>query len=143
MNKERMIETHMQTAELYAGMSRGIRAKVGCVIVTESGVLLPGYNGTPKGFDNALETVDTDTGEFVTKPTVIHAELNCVMKAAREGISVRNARVFVTHSCCVPCAAMLVQAGVDQVYYRQVYKNDDGIKVLREGGIFTKLVEKQ
>jgi deoxycytidylate deaminase len=37
---------HMHTAILYAEKSKAIRKKVGAVIVTNSGVILPGYNGT-------------------------------------------------------------------------------------------------
>ena len=135
---DQMHETYMRSAELWADMSRGIRAKVGAVLVTQSGVVLTGFNGTPPGADNALEDIDRETGEFVTKPNVIHAEMNCILKAAREGVSVIGARVYVTHSPCEQCAAVLASAGVSAVYYRQIYKNDNGIRAL--SGIFTKLL---
>ena len=41
-------EILMQIAELYAQESRATRAKVGAVLVTSTGVLIPGYNGTPQ-----------------------------------------------------------------------------------------------
>jgi dCMP deaminase len=141
MQKDKQKKAYMKTAELYASMSNGIRAKVGCVIVTKTGVILPGYNGTPSGFDNSLEEVDPETGELITKPTVIHAELNCVLKAAKEGISLRDSEVYVTHSCCQSCAAMLVQAGVKKVHYRDIYRDTKGLQVLEEGAIVTERLE--
>lgn len=139
---EKLHETYMQIAELFSNMSEGIRAKVGAVIVTENGVLLPGFNGTPSGSNNALEYIDPKTGDCVTKPCVVHAELNCVMKAAKEGVSVKGSTVYVTHSPCVQCAAMLIQAGVKRVVYRSVYKNTEGIDLLKEQGMFTRLLKR-
>jgi len=143
MAKQELLDNvYMRTAELHASLSNGIRAKVGCAIVTESGVVLTGYNGTPAGLDNSLEYVDNSTGELLTKPGVIHAELNAVLKAAKEGVSVNGATVYVTHSPCEHCAGMLVNAGVKSVLYRQVYKSDAGVQVLKSAGIFTKLLER-
>lgn len=139
--QEQLDAVYMRTAELHASLSKGVRAKVGCAIVTESGVVLTGYNGTPSGLDNNLEYIDNSTGELLTKPGVIHAELNAVLKAAKEGVSVKGSTVYVTHSPCEHCAGMLVNAGVKSVFYRQVYKSDAGVKVLVSAGIFTRLLE--
>lgn len=136
---EELNVVYMRIAKLYSGLSRGIRAKVGACLVTENGVLLPGFNGTPSGTNNDLEFVNED-GEYVTKPCVIHAELNCTLKAAREGISIKNGSAYITHSPCEQCAAMLLQAGIKAVYYGQIYKNDNGVRLLDEAGIFTRLM---
>ena len=61
-------EILMQIAELYAQESRATRAKVGAVLVTSTGVLIPGYNGTPSGWDNTCEA------DNKTLPYVLHAE---------------------------------------------------------------------
>lgn len=126
---------YMGTALLHAGLSKAIRRKVGAVLVTSEGVTLTGYNGTPKGLDNACESIDTSTGELVTKPEVLHAELNCILKAAREGVSVRESTVYVTLSPCVQCAAMLAQSGVKRVVYEQLYRNTEGLDLLEKAGI--------
>lgn len=59
----------MGTALLYAKQSKANRAKVGAVLVTNTGIVIPGYNGTPTGTDNACEYENN-----VTLPSVIHAE---------------------------------------------------------------------
>ena len=105
----------MQIAELYAQESRATRAKVGAVLVTSTGVLIPGYNGTPSGWDNICE-VDNKT-----LPYVLHAEMNCILKCAEEGVSTRGCTIYVTHSPCWHCAACLAQCGVKTVRYKQKY----------------------
>jgi dCMP deaminase len=131
---------HMQQALMYARRSKGVRAKVGALLVTANGVLLPGYNGTAPGRSNDLERVDMETGELVTKTEVIHAELNCIIKAAREGISCKGSTVYVTLSPCEHCAALLVSCGVISVFYG-VYKSEDGINLLKQSGVQVRHVE--
>lgn len=131
-------KTYMEIAQNFAALSKGVRAKVGAVIVTSSGIMIPGYNGNPVGMSNQLEY--EYEGKLVTKQEVIHAELNCVLKAAKEGVSLKGSTVYVTHSPCVHCSAMLINADVGSVKFGLYYKSYDGIKLLKEKGIFTKLI---
>ncbi len=134
-------ETCMETAYLYAKLSKAVKKKVGAVILTSQEVILPGYNGTPCGCDNACEITmfggvyNTTPIGFITKPEVIHAELNCIMKAAREGISVLGSTLYTTLSPCVQCSAMLIQSGVSRVVYDEIYRDETGIDLLISAGI--------
>lgn len=117
----------------FSRLSKSRRTKVGACLVTPTGVVLPGYNGTPSGADNNCE--DEIDGVLVTKPSVIHAELNTIMKAAKQGVSVNGAVMYVTLSPCESCSAMLVQAGIKRVVYSEKYRDDAGIKYLLEHGV--------
>jgi len=130
-------ETYMGTAMLHARLSKAIRAQVGAVLVTKQGVTLTGYNGTAVGRPNDCEDVSFDgvARTLITKPEVIHAELNCIMKAAREGVSCVDSTVYVTLAPCVQCAAMMLQAGVKRVIYMQEYRDNSGIKLLQESNV--------
>ena len=138
-------KTYMRFALGLANESKANRKKVGAVLVTNNGVLLPGINGTPSGWDNTCEDfygydlkgVET----LVTKPEVIHAELNCILKAAKEGVSVIDSTLYVTLSPCVPCAAMLAQAGIKRVFYYDEYRCKKGIDILRYNGILVHKLE--
>ncbi len=121
---------YMGTAILHAKLSKAKRLQVGACIVTSSGVCLTGYNGTPAGWDNACEDSNN-----VTKPEVIHAEINAILKAAREGVSLLGSTIYITHSPCLPCAAKIAQAGVSRVCYNLWYRDDSGIKALLKAGI--------
>lgn len=131
-------KTYMQIAELYAQKSKARRSKVGACLITSNGVILPGYNGTPPGTDNNCE-YEEQYGIFhvslITKPTVIHAELNCVMKASKEGISTKGCTIYVTLSPCEPCAAMLISAGVRRVVFKEQYRCTKGVDFLRTASI--------
>ena len=118
-----IIDVNMDLACSMASISHGKRLQVGAVLVTANDVVLRGVNGLPKPLGNELEnwvTTGDDsigTASLVTKPTVIHAELNCLLKAAREGVSVVGSTLFVTHSPCQHCASMLAAAGVVKVLH--------------------------
>lgn len=140
-DQKQLDETYMGTAMLHARLSKAIRAQVGAVLVTSQGVTLTGYNGTPTGLPNECETVVKTSLPYlfedtlVTKPEVIHAELNCILKAAREGVSCIGATMYVTLSPCVPCAAMMIQAGVKRLVYKDVYRDQGGTDLLQRAGI--------
>jgi dCMP deaminase len=136
--ESRFNDIYMQMAELMASQSKAIRKKVGAVLVTNNGVVLTGYNGTPSGWDNTCEH-KTEDG-LVTKPETIHAELNCILKAAKQGVSVIGSSVYVTLSPCSQCAAMLAQAGVKAVYYREQYRDKSGVSLLEKHGIMTQQI---
>ena len=121
---------YTQLARVRALSSKCTRKKVGACIVTKEGVVLPGYNGTPSKWCNN----DTDN-EGNTLPYVIHAELNCILKAAKEGVSVSGGQLYTTLSPCVQCAAMLAQAGIKKVYYDEVYRSNEGLRLLKEHGV--------
>lgn len=149
---------YMGTAVLHSGLSKALRGGVGAVLVTPQGVTLTGFNGTAPGRPNECEEVigyekveewDDSGGRATgwlkgpailqTKPEVIHAELNCILKAAKEGVSVEGSTVYVTLSPCVPCAAMLVACGISRLVYKREYRDISGLELLKETKI---IVEK-
>lgn len=140
-DQKQLDETYMGTAMLHARLSKAKRAQVGAVLVTSQGVTLSGYNGTPTGLSNECEAIVKTTLPYlfkdtlVTKPEVIHAELNCILKAAREGVSCIGATMYVTLSPCVPCAAMMIQAGVKRLVYKDTYRIQDGTDLLQSAGV--------
>jgi len=145
-NQQSLDLVYMQTALLHAELSKAQRAKVGSCLVTTQGVCLTGYNGTPIGMDNICEDVvgwniNTHQDVLVTKPEVLHSELNCLMKAAREGISVVGGTIYITLSPCVQCSAMLIQAGIKRVVYLQQYRCTKGLDLLAKAGIVVDKLE--
>ena len=140
--KKELNEVYMGAALLHGSLSKAIRAKVGAVLVTNTGVMVPGFNGTPAGTDNACEY--EQDGKLVTKDEVIHAELNTILKCAKEGISCVNSIVYCTLEPCLRCAAMLKQAGVSKVFYLQDYKeNNRGAEYLKRYGVSVHQINEQ
>lgn len=123
-------KTYMDFAYSVAKHSKAKRAKVGAVIVTSNGILLPGYNGTARLTNNECED---ENGK--TKNEVIHAELNCIIKAAKEGISIENSTIYITMNPCLHCAALMIQSGISNIIYDTLYRDTSSINYLINSGI--------
>jgi len=79
---------------------------------------------------------------LVTKPEVLHAESNALMKLAKSTDSGQGADLFMTHSPCMDCAKMIYQAGIRRVYFANHYRSDTGTEFLRSSGVeVTKIVK--
>ena len=123
-------KTYMGMAQLMANHSKAKRKQVGAVLVTPIGTVIPGYNGTPAGWDNSCE--EDVNGSQVTKKEVIHAELNVILRAAKQGVSVLGGTIYVTLAPCVSCASMIAQAGIVRVVYGEAYRDMSGVDMLRD-----------
>jgi len=100
-------KTYLQMANLWGQLSKAKRKKVGCLIVRDGHIISDGYNGTPSGYDNNCE-YETRFG-YETKPEVLHAESNALMKLAKSTISSDNATVYLTMSPCFECAKLIME----------------------------------
>ena len=137
-------QCYMQVALLHSNLSKAKRKKVGSCLITSTGAIVPAYNGTPKGTSNTCEKSIYNRYikdyELVTLPEVIHAERNVLIKCAKEGISTEGATLYVTLSCCKPCAAMIIQAGIKEVVYLEEYRDLEGLLYLQESGIIARKI---
>ena len=130
-------KVYMQNALNMATLSQAIRKKVGCILVTPENLQIGAYNGQPSGWDNCCEDVhETELFEYlVTKPTVIHAELNAILHAARQGVSVKGSTIYITLSPCLSGSAMIAQAGIKRIVFKESYRDTTGIEILKQHGI--------
>lgn len=117
---------YMTMAEAAANESKCPRTQVGCVLVLESGIIAPGFNGHASGGPN--EWAYTENGD----PEVVHAELNALGKCLEQGLSARGATAYLTLSPCLHCAMLLVRARVRRVVYKTEYRNTAGIDYLKK-----------
>ena len=148
--KEKWINAFMDTAERFAQLSSAVKLQVGSVVVKDNRIISIGYNGTPSGWDNACED---EINQFIvtspdgppfkestvevkkilkTKDEVIHAEANAITKLARDGESGAGSTLFCTHAPCVQCAKLIYGAGITSVYFRNHYRNNDGLEFLEK-----------
>ena len=61
--------------------------------------------------------------------------MNCILKAAEQGVSIKDCVVYVTLSPCLPCSEMLKNIKVKRVVYRDKYRCEKGIRNLITGGV--------
>lgn len=138
MLPSKFANAHMKAAEVYSQLSSARRLHVGCVVVKDNTIIGIGYNGMPSGWDNNCEDeiIIEEDEKFIkglkTKPEVLHAETNALAKIARSTNSSDGASMFITHAPCLDCAKLVYQSGIKSVYYRNSYKNTDGIDFLNK-----------
>lgn len=131
MDKQKQFDlSYLQMAGIWAKNSYSTRLQVGAILVKDRMIISDGYNGTPSGFENVCED---ENG--VTKPYVLHAEANAITKVAKSNNSSEGATLYITASPCMECSKLIIQSGIKRVVYRDEYRLDDGIKLLKRAGI--------
>lgn len=129
--------TYLKMAQTWASLSKAKRKKVGCLIVKDGVIISDGYNGTPSGFDNDCEILldEHDPNALLTKPEVLHAESNAITKLAKSTQSSDGATMYITINPCIECSKLIIQSGIKRVVFRNFYKNDEGIRLLKRANI--------
>ncbi len=128
----------MATALLIATRSSCERLNVGCVIVSggphRNRIIAAGYNGFLPGAPHTSRVRDGH------EQATVHAGQNAISDAARRGISLEGATIYITHFPCINCAKILAASGIRLIKYRNDYKNDPlVIQMLTESKV---LIEK-
>ena len=126
----------VEIAKVVAQRSADPHTQVGAVSVKNNCVIGVGYNGEPKGFH-----FDFDWNSPEKYPYVIHAEMNAISNANRNGVDCNGADIYLTLSPCHDCIKLLIQHGIKNVYYLKEYKdidltkriveNTDGIRLIK------------
>lgn len=130
MNTLKKLHLYLDLAERVARESYCKRLQVGAIIVKDGNIISFGYNGTPSGMPNKCEESD------VTFSYVLHAESNAITKACKSPISTEGASMYITHSCCLECAKLIIQSGIKKVYFMHKYRDESGIKLLQNCGVY-------
>lgn len=115
---------YLDYAKRAAQLSSAKRLKVGAVIMKDD-IVFMGYNGMPSGMSNVCELEDG-----TTNPEVLHAESNAIAKIARSTISSKNATMYCTHSPCIECSKLMIQARIKKVIFEHRYRKNDGLALL-------------
>jgi len=130
-------QRYLAMARIWSQNSYCVRRQVGALMVKDKMIISDGYNGTPSGFENQCEEND------VTKPYVLHAEANAITKVAKSNNSSEGATMYITASPCIECAKLIIQAGIARVVYSEVYRNTDGLDLLKRAGIELVQIEEE
>lgn len=124
---------YLDLIERIAKESYCVRLQVGALIEKDGNIISYSYNGTAKNRPNVCE-IEVD-GHLVSLDEVLHAESNAITKACKSPISTQGATLYCTHSCCIHCAKLVVQSGIERFVYINDYRDSAGIKFLQDCGI--------
>jgi dCMP deaminase len=104
----------MDLAKQISSWSLDPSTKVGAVIVGKNGqIISQGYNGFPRGVKDSPERLNTREEKY---KYVVHAEMNCIYNACRNGASLNDTTLYVYGlPVCSECAKGVVQVGISKV----------------------------
>lgn len=125
-------DTWMSIARLLAEKrSCDSRLKVCAIVVPDdnTSILALGYNGGPKGMYNEPVSVEPGMSAF------IHAEANCLIKCPFH--FPKKKIMYVTHSPCLDCVRLIINADISRVVYGELYRDPSGLEILRNAGVET------
>ena len=131
----------MNIAKEVATRSTCPRKSVGAVIVKDRRILSTGYNGTIRGMPHCTDVgCDIEDGHCVA---TVHAEANAIIQAARNGVCIDGADIYVTASPCWNCFKLIANSGIKRIYYGEFYRDEKSLKVAKECGIELISLEKK
>jgi dCMP deaminase len=123
--------TYLKMASEWSENSCCNRKKVGALIIKDQMIVSDGYNGTPSGFNNDCEGANGDTQWYV-----LHAEANAITKLAKNASgNSEGSTLYVTLSPCKECCKLIIQTGIKRVFFKELYRDQEGLRILRESGI--------
>jgi|TARA_B100001964_G_C14190778_1_gene580960 dCMP deaminase len=115
-------EYFMNIAKQVASRSTCDRKHVGAVISRDKTILSTGYNGSIRGMPHCDEAGHMMENDHCV--ATIHAEANAVLQAAKNGVMIDKAEIYITASPCWPCFKMLANAGIKKIYYGEFYRDE-------------------
>lgn len=130
-------EYFMRIAREVAARSTCPRMAVGAVVVRDKRILTTGYNGSPSGMPHCEDVgclIRIVDGRQSCQRT-LHAEQNAVIQAAYHGVSIHGASLYCTHQPCLLCTKMILNAGIQEVYYSDGYPEPLATELAAEGGL--------
>jgi dCMP deaminase len=138
----------LKIASVVAERSTCRRHHMGAIAVRDKHILTTGYNGAPAGAKDCLELgclrdeMGIPSGTRTEICRAIHAEQNVIIQAGLHGVSLEGSTVYCTHTPCVLCAKMLVNAKIARFVSFGKYADDEFIKLFKEAGIKVDMQER-
>ena len=134
-------EYFLKIASVVAERATCRRHHIGAVAVKDKHILATGYNGAPSGAKDCLElgclrdemNIPSGTRQEICRG--IHAEQNVIIQATLHGVSLEGSTIYATHTPCVLCSKMLVNAKIKRYVSFGKYDDNAFIDLFKEAGI--------
>ena len=126
-------EYFMAIARVVSSRSTCDRKFVGAVIVRNRTILSTGYNGSIRGLPHCSENGHMmENGHCVA---TIHAEVNAILQAARNGVVIDGGTLYVTASPCWNCFKASANSGIVRMCYGEFYRDQRIFDVAQQAKI--------
>ncbi len=131
----------MLIAKLVSTRSTCNSRPTGAVLVKDKQLLASGYNGSMPGAPHCIDQVMPDGSPYCHRRVLkiadvdkynycraSHAEANAIAQAARYGVAIKGASLYVTLQPCFVCLKLLATAQIERVYYELAYESQDPLR---------------
>lgn len=129
ISRERLF---MEKTVLVSQRSTCLRSQVGIIFVRDKREIASGYCGAPTNLPHCTPEICNENQSCLN---TVHAEANAIAWAAREGISLKGCDAFCTLSPCINCAKLLINVGIESLFFRDQYRDEAGLQLLRDADI--------
>ena len=126
-------EYFMNIAREVATRATCDRKHVGALIVRDKTILSTGYNGSIRGMPHCSEVGHMMEDNHCV--ATIHAESNAILQAAKNGVSIDGASIYVTASPCWSCFKQVINAGIRRIVFGEFYRDERIFEVSKTLGI--------
>jgi len=131
----------MLIAKLVSTRSTCNSRPTGAVLVKDRQILATGYNGSMPGAPHCTDQVMPDGSPYCHRRALqvadvdkynycraSHAEANAIAQAAKHGIAIRGATLYVTLEPCFVCIKLLATAQIEKVFFEISYESRDAAR---------------
>ena len=131
----------MLIAKLVSTRSTCNSRPTGAVLVKDRQILATGYNGSMPGAPHCSDQVMADGSPYCHRRALniadvdkynycraSHAEANAIAQAARYGVAIKGATLYVTLQPCFVCLKLLATAQIKGIYFELAYESDDAAR---------------
>jgi dCMP deaminase len=131
----------MLIAKLVSTRSTCNSRPTGAVLVKDRQILATGYNGSMPGAPHCVDQVMPDGSPYCHRRALgiadvdkynycraSHAEANAIAQAARHGVAIKGAALYVTLEPCFVCLKLLATAQIEAVYFELGYESRDAAR---------------
>ena len=126
-------EYFMNIARVVSSRSTCDRKFVGAVIVRDKTILSTGYNGSIRGMPHCTEVGHMMEDNHCV--ATIHAESNAILQAAKNGVAIEGASIYVTASPCWNCFKQIANTGLRRIVYGEFYRDSRIFDVAAKLGV--------
>jgi len=125
----------METARIWSERGTCPRGTVGVVLVRDNRIISIGYAASPPRESHCIDIGCLIRSSEEGCIRTVHAEINAILFAARQGISTEGTTLYTTLSPCFRCCQVILSAGISEVIYLEEYRDKIGLEYLRERGV--------
>ena len=119
------------------------RGRTAVIAVKDRRIIATGYVGSPLGLPHCDEVghmmhkvINEDDTISQHCVRTIHGEQNVLCQAARFGISLNEATMYMKMTPCFTCAKMIINAGIKRIVAEKRYHSDaHSLKALKDTGV--------